>query len=630
MPLALGQPNTATYALGTLVVAALAFLPGLPLAAGLGRRADWRLPATLCAAFALQVAIVGVVAVAAHYLGLTLGFVLAASVVALGLLGVVALWPLERWRPEPGTPALVLGAAGLALGVFERTWFARMADAFYHLAAVRSLLATARPMVTDPLFGTSSQVLDPTTGVWHTVLALWSKATGLDVATWIWPGAVGVGAALLLMAFWELARTLSGSGAAATVASIAWLAIGLAADVRWAEYPNRLSLAVALVALTALASLSIRPRWPDASLAAAAAFATAAMHMAAAEMLAACVPVLVVLLAVRAAAGAARARGLDLRPVAWVAAPGAVAGLLALPLLLPKAALVRTSTLVGFQSDILSRGIVRLPGGMLVDAPGHLMKVAPAVFLLGAAVAVAATVRAFGRGGTRDLVTAALAGMPLVLLANPPVTTPLLSASFYLTERVAILLPFTAFLGIAWLLALPDARGLRAAVGVLAAAALAATIAFEPAPPPSWSPRSGDSVFASRADDVRRTWGTGTLRALSAEVGDRYPIVASDPETSYYLAGVLPVAVVAVTSKHTPFAIEQADGQARRDDAYALMAPGTAEARRREILGRRGADYVAVRKTVANRPTLAAMAREPRLLALAVDTPSMALFRVLR
>lgn len=630
------MPSTATYALSTLAVAALAFLPGLPLAAGLARRARWRLPAVLCASFALQLGIVGAVALIARLLGLTLAAVFAASAVVLALGGIAALWPPRRGDfgvrdLDLGLPALTFGAVGLALGIAERTWFSRMADAFYHLAAVRSLLATGRPMVTDPMFGTSTSGLDPTTGVWHTVLAAWSKATGLDVAAWLWPGAVGVAAALLLMGFWELARRLSGSDAAATFGTLAWLAVGLTADVRWAAYPNRLSLGVAFVALASLASLTVSPEWPDALLAVVAASGAAAMHMAAAAMLAAAGALLLAMLLARAGLDRVRRRACDVRPALALAGVGAAASGLALPLLLPKVPLVRASVLVAFQAEKLALGVVKLPGGLLVDAPGHLMKIAPPLFALGAATALFAAVRAFRGHEPRDLVAAALAGLPVALLADPPVTTPLLQASYYLTERIAILLPFTVFLGVAWALGQPArSRPMRAGVTLAVAAALALTAVSAALGSHSLSPRSRDSVFASRRDDVRSRWGAGTMRALSAEFGERYPVVASDTRTSYYLAGVLPVAVVAVTSQHTAFAIEAVDGQRRRDDMYAVTSPDASEARRREILLRRRADYVVVPRSGGTERSIAAMLREPGLLRLVVDTPSMAVFRVLR
>jgi len=212
------------------------------------------------------------------------------------------------------------------------------------------------------------------------------------------------------------------------------------------------------------------------------------------------------------------------------------------------------------------------------------------------------------------------------------VTTPLLHMSFYLTERVAILLPFTVFLCVAWVLGRPGrSRWLQraAAAGVALALLLAAAPAL--ASSHSLSPGSHDSIFASRKDDVRNRWGALTIRALSAKFGNRYPVVASDTQTSYYLAGLLPVAVVAVTSQHTAFAVEATDGQHRRDDMYELLAPSTTESRRREILERWRVDYVVVPKSSeAERSTIASMLREPVLLRLAVDTPTMAVFHVLR
>jgi hypothetical protein len=632
MHLVLGAPNTLTYAVSAGIVALLAFLPGLPLALGLGRRADWDLPMVLVAAFALQIGIVGALAVAAHYLGLSLTALLVAAIVTLLGLGIASLLPLRPWRPDLGTPALVVAAACLALGVFERTWFGRMADAFYHLAAVRSLLVTNAPMVTDPLFRTGISTLDPTSGVWHTVLALWCRMTTLDIANWIWPGATAVCAAIAAIAFWELALVVSRKRWAATLGTVAWLVLGLTADFRWAEYPNRLSLALAFVALAAVARLASRPRWSDAILAVAAGFGTVAMHLAAAETVAAAGGLLLVLLLVRAAVAWMRKEVADWRGPAALAGTGAAVAALAAPLVIPKAAIVSASPLVDFQARQLALGIRHLPFGLLIDTPGHLMKVGPALFLVGAAIAVVAAARAFRHGETHDLVAAALIGLPLVLFADPPLTTLLLQKSYYLTERVAILLPFTLFLGLAWLLAVPtrsQAPRLAAAALSIALVAAGATY-FAAGGSASWSPGSHDSIWSSRRDDIRITWGADTLGRLRSEFGTRYPIVAGDTETSYYLAGVMPVAVAGVTSKHTPFAIEETDGPRRRTDMETLMRASTPEAVRRELLTRRHAEYVIVPKYRPDlAPTLAELQRETDLLRPVAETPTIALFRVL-
>lgn len=632
MQLALGVPNTLTYALSACLVALLALAPGLPLAAGLGRRAEWDLPAILCASFALQLGVVGLVALAAHYLGLSLAFVGWASLAVLLGSGAVALGGRPRdWRPALGVPALVIGAVSVALSVAERTWFAQMADAFYHLAAVRSLLVTGQPMVTDPMFRTGLKTLDPTSGVWHTTLALWSGATGLDVAAWLWPGAAAVGGALTVMSLWVLAKAVGRSERAATIATAAFLVIGLGADLRWAPYPNRLSLALAFVTLAAITSLAVRPNRQDAILVVLAGFATIAMHLAAAEMVVAAAAVLFALMVLAAIVRGVRDGTWRWQPVAALAGAGATVAALAVPLVMPKAAIVNSSWLVPFQSATLAPGLWHLPFGLLIDSPGHLMKVGPAWFVLTALVGVAALVQAFRSGDTHTTAAAALVLTPALLLTDPLVTPALLHASLYLAERVAILLPFTAFVAVAWALGEAEARAkwrtllTTLTVVLLAAAAVTSVIVLAG----TWRAPASESVWQTRLQDVRTTWGADTMKRLSAEFGSRYPIVAGDTMTTYYLAGLQPVAVVAVTSQHMAFAIEGMDGRTRRKEMETLMQPQTAEGTRRAILAERHADYVIVPKyRPALAATLAEMRTETGLLQPVVDTPSLVLFRV--
>jgi hypothetical protein len=632
--MATGAPGTLAYALSAALVLPLALLPGLPLALGLGRRSEWDVPTVLAAAFTLQVGVVGLIALAAHYVGLSLGFVLWASLALLLGGGLAALWPLRRpalaWRPG----ALAIAGGCLALAVWERTWFARMADAFYHMAAVRSLLATGRPLVTDPLFGTQSNTLDATTGAWHTVLALWALGTRLDIATWLWPGAACVGAALTALAFFSLARAVCASPGAATIATAGFVLLAQAADFRWAGYPNRLSLALALVALAALTGLAVRPNLPDALLAVIAGSATVATHLAAGGMLAAAGALLLALLAAvtfaRGRRGGKRAAA-DWRPVGAVAAGGAAIAVVSAPLLLTKAAIVGASWLPSFKQTSLAAGVLRLPGGLLADVPGHLMQASPVLAVLGMAIAIAAAVRAFRCGDPRAVAVAALAGLPLVLLGFPPITTELLHRSYYLTARIALLLPFTIFAAIAWALAeLPPSRlGRYSATALLAVTALGG-LAFLAISPNAWRP-GPDAVWNTRGEDIRATWGSDTLARLRAEFGAGYPRVAGDTETSYYLAALEPVSVAAVTSQHTPFTFEASDGQRRRDDMGALLAVGTPEAARRAILSQYGSDYVIVPKY---RPDLAAglaqLRAESALLRPVVETRSLVLFRVAR
>ena len=190
------------------------------------------------------------------------------------------------------------------------------------------------------------------------MLAVWSSATGLDVATWLWPGAAAVGAALTLLAFWSLARVVTDSPRAATLASIAWLLLGISADVRWSAYPNRLSLALAFVTLAALVRLVQRPSWPDARLAVVAGFATVGTHLAAAEMVAAAGVLLLALLLAATVVRGVRERDARLAAAAArsLGVGGAVAALWRRRSY-AEGRVVRASWLVGFHAERLAEGI---------------------------------------------------------------------------------------------------------------------------------------------------------------------------------------------------------------------------------------------------------------------------------
>jgi hypothetical protein len=186
------------------------------------------------------------------------------------------------------------------------------------------------------------------------------------------------------------------------------------------------------------------------------------------------------------------------------------------------------------------------------------------------------------------------------------------------------------FVGLAWAAhAVPAARR-RIAVPAVAAVVLAAGAAWL-----TWGGGSTglapgpDSVWRTRHEDIRLVWGADTLRELRAEFGARYPRVAADTETSYYLAALEPVSVVAVTSQHTPFAVEATYGQRARDAMYALTGPGASEEGRRRILHDWRAEYVLVPKYRPDLgPALGEMRAERALLTPVVETPSVVLFRV--
>jgi hypothetical protein len=105
-------------------------------------------------------------------------------------------------------------------------------------------------------------------------------------------------------------------------------------------------------------------------------------------------------------------------------------------------------------------------------------------------------------------------------------------------------------------------------------------------------------VYVTRLKDMRVEWDVrdaGSAASLAlARVSRDYPVVAGDPETSYYLAGLARVAVMAAPKSHSPLAVESVSGDQRRADAAELLDPRTTESRRREILRTWDAGYVAL------------------------------------
>lgn len=251
---------------------------------------------------------------------------------------------------------------------------------------------------------------------------------------------------------------------------------------------------------------------------------------------------------------------------------------------------------------------------------------------------LAAAVPAFGRGDRRALAVAGICLLPAALLLDPPLSTALLRSSFYLSARIAALLRFPLYVGVAWgLAALAAARRgepVRRASAVLAAAALAVALYANAAPLRAlFAPASADaSTFASsRSADIRTMWGPETVRKMAAEIGTGYPVVAGDFEATYYLAGLLPVRVVAAPPRHAPFAIEVRDGERRRKDIETLLDPHTPEAVRREIIARRDVSYVLVSPTSrALKNALKTLNAEPDLFEPVVAGRSTVLFRVRR
>lgn len=621
--------NAGAEILATLVAAAFLVVPGLGIAWGLGRTAGWGISEIIAAAFALTLAVVEVVSLLAYHLGASLVGVLTICGIVFLALGIASVLLRRRDASvEAGWQGLVLAGLAAVAAIAERPWFSQSADTFYHLAAVRSLLVFNRPMVTDPFYATSTRTLDPTSGVWHTALACISKATGLD-PVWLWPGATAVGAALTTLAFFALVRSVAKDGAA-TVATLGFVVLGLGADLRSFAYPNHMALACMLLALAGVVRLMERPTFADGVLTAVALVSTVSLHLAAAATVVLVASFLVVLLF--ASTLVQRAKGsADWSPLVALGAVAVAAAAVSAPVLLPKAATVAASSLAGFDAaDVLAQ-TWSIPGTALRLAAPSMASGTVGLCLAGLPIGLVAAVVAFRDGDRRALGVCAIALLPAALLVDPLVTPILLRQSPYMVLRVAMLLGFTTFVAVGWAL---SSASLRHVTPRLLLAALALAVATWGAVQPLYgnlfeAPQTNQVGFAaSRLNDIRALWGSGSLAEMGRQVGSNYPVIASDPFTSYYLAGLLPAGVIAVPPTHSPLIFTSSDYASRVEDMTRLMDPATSEADRRAILARRHATFVLLWGAYESQRTVDAFASEPDLFTPVVVSGPLALVRV--
>lgn len=582
-------------------VALFALAPGWLPGDAIVRRLGWGRAALVPVALTFSSAIAALATVPTFLLG---GSLDAALVLYVGFALLFGWYGRRALKGRPAASGqregLIVGAAAGLLALVQGPYMGQTADTFYHLAAVRSLLATGRAMVTDPMYGTVTGVLDPTSGVWHSMLAFWSRA--LDPA-WLWAGLTAVAAAALALALWSLLRRVSGSDRAATIATTAWLVCALYLDLRTAAYPKLGSLAIVYVGIMALLELSEHRSRDALTLAVAAGLAASSVHLGSAELLYVFIAVLLVWLLADAVVSRARGGEWRLTAAGRVLGAGCLVGLAAVPVLLPKLGALAGSDSGGGLTGLrptMGGLLLRWPGGLVSVQPGSLTGDGPVAFAFAAVLVLLMAAAVFGRARYRELLGGlAVASMPLLLLTDPLSASLLYKVSPYATERVAALLWFTPYVAVAWGLAQAGPETHKRMARWAAVAFVATALAF------SWrliggtwaridSGRAGARypVPITRLADVRYQWGFDTLAKVRRTIGTSYPVVAGDPDTCYYLAGLAPVKVMAVAKSHSPYAIERVSGEERRADAARIMDPTTDNDTRLVILRRWDVEWV--------------------------------------
>ena len=280
--------------------------------------------------------------------------------------------------------------------------------------------------------------------------------------------------------------------------------------------------------------------------------------------------------------------------------------------------------------------VVHLPLGMSMMLPGSFLGPG-SVLWTGSLLAAWAGWCAWRRRDAAAFGAFAIASMTVLLLVFPPVASVVISFSAHMARRLAKLLQFAPYVSMTWALGLvlvrwPSMRRTMISVAALLAGLSLLTTTVIGVHADSWLPRHfGEaSVISAWRLDRRTWWGSDAVAAVAREVGDRDPIVAGDPVTSYQLCGMLPVRTMDVLESHSPYHVEVVSGKRRRADAATLMAVGTTEAQRREILKRWGVSYVVIDPTAPGGRSLPEMRRESGLFDVVVDTPHLVLLKYRR
>jgi hypothetical protein len=501
-----------------------------------------------------------------------------------------------------------LGAAVVSL--FEGQAIGGTQDQFYHLAAMRSLLASGRPLVTDPLFGSAVRVLDPSSGAWHTLgasLAMITRADLVDLA----PGLTAAAAAAFAFCLWSMFRRVSGDRLVPAIVTLAFLGIVQAFDFRFIGYPKEFSWGLALFALVLLAraATSSDPALPVA--AAGVGFAALATHLGSGELYLIAAAVLMLYLGAMVLITRGGEKPYQPKGLVRVGAAVGVAVLLALPVLLMRVSALSGSDSVSAHQPVegLSLSSFLLLGHRFVVARPNLLD---GVWLIATVPLI--VIAALAAARTRDpraFLALALGSLRVLLVFDPIALSSLVRFSPYMTERLAALLVFAPFCLVGW--GLSTGRRTRNVWLLVAcsAALLVAALVGAGELREIWSPSIQDpSTFAySKAADLRTSWGDGELPRLRAVLGPGRPVVAAFPNTSLQLAGIANVRIVAVPQDNTPAYFEENEGaDVKREDMYRLVDEQTPEADRRTIARLYGAKFVVI--DVLHVPALAPAVNE--------------------
>lgn len=459
----------------------------------------------------------------------------------------MAAGAVPRLVPLAGVGFVALiGLAAGALAWWQGPWLSHTADAFYHLAAVRSALTKGEAFPTLPLYADRGGWPDPTSGALHSLLAYVCLLLGADpVAVWrVWHL---VAAALPSMALARFAWLASGRALVGLLAVLLQLFAFGGFDLRTAAYPNQVGMAL-FWAVLGLA-LAGRPLLTSVGIVGLALLHVGLATAALVVLLGVCVVQPRLLAAVAAGAIAVALRSLPLADAPTVI--DARVGTPAFPSVAPPSA-----------------GALAPTAAALVGE--HSLPPSPAVAAAVVALVVVTLVLARRRPLGPHRVVLLFAGMSLAPLAALVVSAVGLPSSLaYAAARVAVVLAAAQPVLLAWALVEVAVawrtgggatRVIRAGAALLLVSSIVEGVA-RLGPTPAVS----HSFASSRAGDLSVLWRD---RVAALPPG---AVLVGDPEVVYQLAGLADVTTAATPLSHTPAAVARTDGWLRRGDALDLL-----------------------------------------------------------
>ncbi len=605
------EPSGGLQMVRLLAVGVLLLLaPGCVLQSLLLRGERFPVGARIPISFVFSVAFITALGGAAYVLHGTLASVQVAFFVAL--VALLLVWALAhgrgvrvpRVRMRVGSRRFWLGVIVIlvalgcaALAWYGKVWLSQRSDGFYHLAAIRREIQVGSVFPRDVFYSQDTARLNVTTGSWHLVLALFSVLSRVDI-TFIWVHLPVLMAPLLALSFYAFAETLLRSPWLALFCTIIELVLYDKLDFRSSMYPNQAGFIVLWIAFVLAWRYLDSGRRTELALTLALAVVLVSWHLVLAVLLFAGLGAYLVfrVLALLVSRSGLKA-DVETRRLLYLLLPMVLIALPFAALRASQAHLLSLGQLFAAIPDPDTRSTLSLGHGLAIVSPFQFYTVdprwrfAPGRFALWAIafLAVPFLIPASLKRRRWALFMSATAAVVPLILCNPLIIAYLRGrVPHYSMLRLLLLPPYSLLVGwFFWagihrfnqrlrrlprLRLWPSSGAWKAALGLVAGGVVVTLMGvilirqgidnlsdlYDPASSHPYS------LAVSRAELHLST--QAPYRFLLEHTVPR-AVVASDPESSYYLAALTGRAVIAVPAGHDPPTVPPSHTQRRRHSA---------------------------------------------------------------